>query len=119
MITKNREIKFRAFNKRDKRMYQVTGITCSPTLSAWIVNTEEHDELIVSGESGEIMQYTGLKDRNGKEIYEGDIISYMQDEDCPKEVYYKDGAFWPIVSFGTETAVVVLGNIYENPELLV
>ena len=62
----------------------------------------------------DLMQFTGLKDKNGKEIYEGDIV--RQDYDnalC--EVKFISGCFSP---FKHDGQFVVIGNIYENPELL-
>lgn len=77
------------------------------------------------------MQYTGLKDKNGKEIYEGDVFRYELLNDNEKEfeqdstiyteaVHFVDGCFeldnCPLGAFYYMGEVI--GNIYENPELL-
>jgi uncharacterized phage protein (TIGR01671 family) len=76
----------------------------------------------------EIMQYTGLKDRNNKEIYEGDIMQVDYNEKYKAEVYWGDEGLWCLKwnkegkdynyrMFACEKLKVV-GNIYENPDLL-
>lgn len=74
------------------------------------------------------MEYTGLKDKNGKEIYEGDILK------CEKRIFIveyaqeiatfvtrsvlENGTSRPCMNIGTMKYAEVIGNIYENPELL-
>lgn len=77
-----------------------------------------------------IMQYTGLKDRNGVEIYEGDIVKYSGKCTAPnsrygqpfeyiKQVWFFEGQFHPICHWGFNGwEGEVIGNIYETPELL-
>lgn len=74
------------------------------------------------------MQFTGLKDRNGKEIYEGDVVEKKQGESVFRyEVRSYLGAFgieFPAPSYSFKpfcelpNNYEIIGNIYENPELL-
>lgn len=74
-------------------------------------------------------QYTGLKDKNEIEIYEGDILASGKDKKTRGSVEFKYGCFtWSIdenpltqdgyESIDTELWAEVIGNIYQNPELL-
>lgn len=109
-----REIKFRAWDIVRKRML------CNEDL--WDIPYNEIFIHTPDQRALNLMQYTGLKDKNGKEIYEGDIVNYFRNELA--EVKFINGCFaieskHYIDCFNEIVAErEVVGNIYENPELL-
>lgn len=137
-----KEIKFRA--KHYGKWVYGTGIipvevNCKFIGKYEMIQSVEYDELDRFAplyESEEINiktlgQYTGLKDKNGVEIYEGDIVN-CYDRNFIVEFRKERGGFFPfacgdgcgccedevISSYGLETSAKVIGNIYDNPELL-
>ena len=113
-----REIKFRAWDKQEGKMYEWEnfGFGRRDLYLNW-------NRVIGDPDRFNIMQFTGLKDKNGKEIYEEDILRIG--EGLIREVYWdEDNSRWGMkdqTTFGPiifERWAEVIGNIYENPELL-
>lgn len=116
----NRQIKFRAWEKNLKEMIPVGEIDFNSLMINQSTTWRFIDEV-------ELMQYTGLFDKNGTEIYEGDLVSDLLNGSLG-EVIFDEGCY--LVDWEDELTtitlhqnirefdVVVVGNIYENPELL-
>lgn len=111
-----REIKFRAWDERDKEMQMLPRLHRKPDGTLWASN--DSDSTIVP-----LMQFTGLLDREGKEIYEGDIM--LHDSTGEKFVVrFNEGAFYPEnprlwgFSLPNVNNSAVIGNIYQNSDLI-
>lgn len=117
-----REIKFRAWDKENKAFMPNEGYAiCDGDVMGLRYGNEMEDVLT---DQVEIMQYTGLKDVNGKDIYEGDIVvvvsQYWGQLGNRYEVKFRKGVFttkYDLLS-GISPSTSVIGNIHENPELL-
>lgn len=141
-----REIKFRAWDKKNNCWYKPIFEAFKGRLYELLINfsgqldahTIEDNEVILKHESlfpdrYELMQFTGLKDKNGKEIYEGDVVNMVYDEpyNRPHIIIWHINKFCAIHlsqylrgndyndpklpnGFNAE----VIGNIFENSELL-
>lgn len=130
----NREIKFRAWHKDLKKMFKIGQITLEE--GTW--NFESNDRGFIGMSipyqpSFVLMQYTGLHDKNGKEIYDGDIVycqtKYGKAKAIIKFIDGKFVAYWNsalthpenghhIACYEINKRFEVIGNIYDNPELL-
>ena len=121
-----RELKFRAFNKSTKEMYP-----CAGFLSGLVVVMQDGQTLGYKDDDWEIQQYTGLKDNNGREIYEGDVLQYtapafatFKSKDTTESgaVVFDRAVFWcnyPLYEVvSPDWNCTIIGNIMENPELL-
>jgi len=127
-----RKNKFRVWNLEKEKMYRVIKLSdsfygdCEESYCHY--ENEEGKAEFLPLSYGIIMQYTGQKDREGTEIYEGDIIRENDGDGgyIYAEVVYHNCGFmgkeqgfepeYPISEFRNEAEVI--GNIYENPELL-
>jgi len=135
-----REIKFRAWDKFEGMIYSKDEMVITPAIFGWDDFKQDHYGRInkmakvkngfgwfVTGHSGKLMQYTGLKDRNGKEIYEGDIVTWgygpsivrlAELEEDDEEGYPVKRTGWIVEDCFIDCNCTIIGNIYENPELI-
>lgn len=129
-----REIKFRAWDKMNKKMLKVVEIDFFRRKMYFTIDNKYYGEC--SLDDVILMQYTGLKDKNNKEIYEGDILSIeIKDKTIKGKIIasgntvveYKDCKFGVVWGWHRDftgldgfynTTFEVIGNVYEDPKLL-
>lgn len=112
-----REIKFRAWIGSHNRFADTVAVYNDGGWLAKIGEIGGYDE----NDGGILEQFTGLKDKNGKDIYEGDILKC--EYGFMWRVEFSNGAFQLDDGFGGSYVICghdekVVGNIHENPELL-
>lgn len=117
----NREIKFRGwFQGINGQEYWAYGYLVKQTNGNWEITNGE-----TSWTVDNVGQFTGLHDKNGKEIYEGDIVELLGLEDKPRTViffnyqwHFERKDFVIDLSSAKPSEIKVIGNIHQNPELL-
>jgi uncharacterized phage protein (TIGR01671 family) len=124
-----REIKFRAWNSEKKTMRIHDVVVCNGK-QVIPVQTSGNDYWDATWEECEniLMQSTGLKDKNGVEIYEGDIVKYNLSFPVGEIVFNRDRFTpiydrssydeWELDFWRISDKCEVIGNVYETPELL-
>ena len=130
-----REIKFRAWDKKHNRMKSVEELDFAYYATIPKAPQGMITDIWLNGESKsyfpseiELLEYTGLKDKNDEEIYESDILTWPNAAIPDKEiVFFEDGAFCVHSLDGCKhflgkdklnICCEKIGNIYENPDLL-
>ena len=119
--------KFRAYHHELGRMMSISDMWFNVDSLGEIGLNDAvmNDYITVSPNEINLMQSTGLKDKNGKEIFEGDVVSIDTDEFDLLFVKYESCIYWLMddeecVEHLSDyyKYVSIVGNIYENPELL-
>ena len=123
----SKETKFRAWLKNQKQMVKVNAIFFGLEL----VEIEKKDKVYTGQhfEDIELLQYTGLKDKNGVEVFEGDILEQFGIRRVVKREMSCGSCCSQVIGFGAsgelhtdfirfDEEFEVIGNIYENKELL-
>lgn len=126
-----REIKFRAYSSHNHKMYPVSDIEWDIDGRIWVTADDGKNGIELIDEEAHLMQCTGLHDNNGRKIYEGDIVRTGTDnigdpDPMIGQVIMREGS-WLIENekmqeaielFSEITSREVIGNIFEDPELM-
>lgn len=127
-----REIKFRAWHRIEKRMFDCQSLFFS--VESRLIGVGEHarGKVWAVGEEVEVIESTGLTDKNGKNFWDGDVIQFSDSDGRKSQVSkvsiilptgldleYADGWHYDYLKISRQWEYVeVIGNIYEHPDLL-
>lgn len=130
-----REIKFRAWDKQVNKLVKVTRIDWETKTVDWFYDNKSDWEVTRETRSLRqglsrviLMQFAGLHDKKGKEVYEGDIVK--DKENCNFSIVWdyhncgfylqstEDDEYNMEMVYILNNKIEIIGNIYENPELL-
>ncbi len=119
-----REIKYKVWLKKEKKMAEIVSINFElETVFIKIEDAMNYDVEAYDFREVELLQYTGLKDKYAKEIYEGDICIDEYDNRVGVVIWHKgcaslNNALNIRLLYSEASVLKVLGNRYEKPELL-
>jgi uncharacterized phage protein (TIGR01671 family) len=135
----SKEIKFRAwdnysksFIENDEYLIGLNGKFYRMDFYSGIENYEDGSLIWNELQNITLSQFTGLLDKNGKEIFENDIVCWTFDEKTKKEIVFHEGCFGHFIFMGINSEysefipihkkraenMIVCGSIYQNPELI-
>ena len=124
-----REIKFRAYSSHNHKMYPVSNIEWDIDGRIWVTADDGKNGIELIDEEAHLMQYVGLEDKNGRKIYEGDVLDIgLRNQDGKPVIapvsyetyaagYVLDNGgngIWQRLTKDCE----VIGNIFEDKQLL-
>jgi uncharacterized phage protein (TIGR01671 family) len=126
----NRELKFRVWHKEFNRFLGKEEYCLDldgKLIFVELLTTNSVSLKSVNPDLYVIQQFTGLKDINQKDIYEGDIIKWTDtnffdgnwgERDTISTVSYETGSYYPVSEFIEDDYREIIGNIFQNPDLL-
>lgn len=122
-----RDIKFRAYSEINAKMYYNSDYVFETGGAKGYLSVRNKDGELVIGNCTKTMQFTGLKDGHGHDIYEGDILAttdinqvvvgFVEYQDYQFVIHTKDNRV-RLFTLGHSNIYQIIGNIYEHPELL-